>query len=101
MRVCNTYVYKYNIHYTYVYVMCIRDRLQQCTIAKCLMMWSKAVTASRTLMWKQLKFLQSLNSLKRTSLLRSLRNNSGSHPHEKAKLRFLTSTYVLGYPNHS
>lgn len=68
--------------------MYTNDRLHRYTVAKCLMMWSNAVTASRTFLWKQLKFLQSLNSLKRTSLLLSLRNSSELHPHEKAKLRF-------------
>lgn len=79
------------------------DRLHQYTTAKCLMMWSNAVTASKTYLWKQLKFLQSLNSLRPTSLLRSLRNNSELHPHEKAKLRFpIYYTYLIGSnPNHS
>lgn len=73
----------------FIYVnMYTYDRLHQYTVVKCLMMWSNAVTASRMFQWKQLKFLQSLNSLKHTSLLLSLRNSSELHPHEKAKLRF-------------
>lgn len=73
----------------FMYVnMYTNDRLHQYTVVKCLMMWSNAVTASRTSLWKQLKFLQSLSSLKHTSLLQSLRNSSELHLHEKAKLRF-------------